>query len=131
MKTLDGEKFLQALIQEVDAHIESEHWELIRSEDVPGNAVIFDLVWAMRRKRNIKTRQVYKHKARLNIHGRPTNSGHPLRRNIQSSCPVVLCTIGTDSEHFEQMVYKAGRCRPRLSIGRHHSRQLYEIAKGG
>ena len=69
MKAPDREKFLQPLIQEVNAHIEGENWELIGSEDVPGNAVILDLVWEMRRKRDIKTRQVYKHKAKLNMHG--------------------------------------------------------------
>ena len=69
MKAPGREQFLQALIQEVNAHIDGDHWELIRSEDVPGDAVILNSVWAMHRKRDIKTRQVYKHKARLNMNG--------------------------------------------------------------
>ena len=30
---------------------------------------MLDSIWAMKRKRDIRTREVYKHKARLNIHG--------------------------------------------------------------
>jgi hypothetical protein len=30
---------------------------------------ILDSVWAMKRKRDLVTREVYKHKARLNVHG--------------------------------------------------------------
>jgi hypothetical protein len=30
---------------------------------------VLDSVWSMKRKRDIKTRKVYTHKARLNVHG--------------------------------------------------------------
>ena len=45
------------------------YWEVISLDDVPEGEKVFDSVWAMRRKRNILTNKVYKHKARLNIHG--------------------------------------------------------------
>lgn len=69
MKAPDSKQFTQALINEVNAHIEGEHWEMIPKKSVPEGEVILDSVWAMRRKRDIKTREVYKHKARLNMHG--------------------------------------------------------------
>ena len=46
---------------------------------------------------------------------RLTNSGHPLRQNIKSCCTVVLCAIGTGSEHFELMVNETGGFCPRLA----------------
>jgi Reverse transcriptase (RNA-dependent DNA polymerase) len=36
---------------------------------VPEGVKVLDLVWAMKRKRRIKTKEIYKWKARLNIHG--------------------------------------------------------------
>ena len=65
----DHDEFLQAIVKEVNAHIEGNHWQLVPKSSVPKGTKILDLVWAMKRKRDIKTREVYKHKARLNIHG--------------------------------------------------------------
>lgn len=69
MQAPDREQFVDAIIDEVNAHIEGNHWEMIRIEDIPEGTKLLDSVWAMRRKRDIKTREVYKHKARLNLHG--------------------------------------------------------------
>lgn len=69
MQAADSEAFLQAIVKEINDHIEGNHWGLIPSSSVPQGAKILDSVWAMKRKRDIKTQQVYKHKARLNIHG--------------------------------------------------------------
>ena len=69
MQAHDKDAFKQAVIEEVNAHIEGNHWELIDKNNVPDGTKVIDSVWAMRRKRDIKTREVYKHKARLNIHG--------------------------------------------------------------
>jgi hypothetical protein len=41
---------------------------MLKSE-VPEGTKILDSVWAMKRKRRIKTREVYKWKGRLNVHG--------------------------------------------------------------
>ena len=65
----DSEAFKQAIVKEINDHIEGNHWKLIPSTAVPKGERILDSVWAMKRKRDIKTQQVYKHKARLNIHG--------------------------------------------------------------
>jgi hypothetical protein len=36
---------------------------------VPKGVKVLPSVWSMKWKRDIKTQQVYKHKARLNVHG--------------------------------------------------------------
>ena len=69
IRAADSKEFLKAIVKEVNDHIEGNHWELIPTEEVPKGTRVLDSVWAMKRKRDIKTRQVYKHKARLNIHG--------------------------------------------------------------
>jgi hypothetical protein len=65
----DREEFIKAIIKEVNDHIKRKHWVLVRREDVPKGTKILDSVWAMKRKRDLVTREVYKHKARLNVHG--------------------------------------------------------------
>ena len=69
IKAPDKDEFLRAIIKEINDHTEGNHWALIPKEQVPKGEKILDSVWAMKRKRDIKTQQVYKHKARLNIHG--------------------------------------------------------------
>ena len=60
MAASDSDNFFEAIIKEVDAHCERDHWELILKENVPKNKHILDSVWAMKRKRDAKTRKVYK-----------------------------------------------------------------------
>lgn len=65
----DAPEFVKAIIKEVNDHIEKKHWKLIPREEVPSDAKVLPSVWSMKRKRDIQTQQVYKHKARLNLHG--------------------------------------------------------------
>ena len=69
MRQPDKDEFVKAIVQEVNAHIDRNHWELIPRSQVPKGNDILPAVWSMKRKRDIKTRQVYKWKARLNVHG--------------------------------------------------------------
>jgi hypothetical protein len=69
MKAPDRKQFTQAIIKEVNDHIENKNWELIPRDKVPKSTTILPSVWSMKCKRDIKTQQVYKHKARLNVHG--------------------------------------------------------------
>ena len=69
LKEPDKEDFLKAIVTEINNHIEGNHWEMVPIEEVPKGTKILDSVWAMKRKRDIRTQQVYKYKARLNIHG--------------------------------------------------------------
>ena len=45
------------------------NYKPIPLSEVPAGTRLLDMVWSMRRKRKIKTQEVYKWKARLNVHG--------------------------------------------------------------
>jgi hypothetical protein len=65
----DAAEFIDAIVSEVNGHIKSNHWRLIKHSEVPKDVEVIPSVWAMRRKRNLTTNEITKHKARLNIHG--------------------------------------------------------------
>jgi hypothetical protein len=65
----DKQIFIKAIVKEVNDHINSKHWILILRSQVPKGVEVLDSVWSMKRKRDIKTRKVYRHKAILNVHG--------------------------------------------------------------
>jgi hypothetical protein len=69
MKQHDAPQFIQAAIDEVATHQDNGHWEVVPISDVPENITVLDAVWSMRRKRRLLTNEIYKWKARLNIHG--------------------------------------------------------------
>ena len=70
MKAPDQAEFIKAMAQEVGSHTERGHWKLVpRSKVLHGHDVL-PTVWSMKRKRRIKSREVYKWKARLNVHRR-------------------------------------------------------------
>ena len=47
-----------------------DNYEPVPLNQVPKGTKLFDMVWSMRHKQRIKTQEVYKWKARLNMHGR-------------------------------------------------------------
>jgi hypothetical protein len=57
------------VVKEVTDHITSKHWALIIRSQVPKGVKVLDAAWSMKRKRDIQTRNVYKHKARINVYG--------------------------------------------------------------
>ena len=65
----DAHQFAKAIVKEVNGHVENNHWQLIKRKDVPEEAQVVPSVWSMRRKRNLTTNEITKHKARLNLHG--------------------------------------------------------------
>ena len=69
MQADDKEKFKDAMDKEFTDDCERQHWDIISITDVLKDEKVRDCVWAMRRKRNILTKQVYMWKARLNLHG--------------------------------------------------------------
>jgi hypothetical protein len=69
MKAPDKCQFQQAVDAKIKGHIEGKHWEEVSIEEVPLGTRILDAVWAMRRKRRLGTGEIYKWKARLNVHG--------------------------------------------------------------
>ena len=69
MKAHDRDKFIKAVGVELDGHKRMGNYEPIPIDKVPSGTKLLDMVWSMRRKRRIKTQEVYKWKARLNMHG--------------------------------------------------------------
>jgi hypothetical protein len=65
----DAQKLANAIVKEVNGHVEIKHWQLIKGEDVPEDAQVVPSVWSMQCKRNLTTNKIIKHKARLNLHG--------------------------------------------------------------
>jgi hypothetical protein len=61
--------------KEVDDHTAKKHWKIIRRDQVPEGIKVLPAVWAMKRKRRIATREIYKWKARLNIGGHMQQHG--------------------------------------------------------
>jgi len=69
LKAPDRKQFIKAMKDEIQQNEELGHWELVKKRDIPAGTKILQAVWAMKRKRRIDTREVYKWKARLNVHG--------------------------------------------------------------
>ena len=69
MKEPDHEQFKRSVLKEICDHGTNQHWEVIPKQNIPLHTKLLDMVWAMCRRRQIGTREVYKWKARLNIHG--------------------------------------------------------------
>ena len=69
LKAPDRAQFIEAMKKEVATHEERGHWKLVARDAVPTTEKVLDAVWSMKRKRRIRTQEVYKWKARLNVHG--------------------------------------------------------------
>ena len=69
MKAPDRDKFIEAVRNELDGHEKMGNYEPVPLNEVPAGTRLLDMVWSMRRKRKIKTQEVYKWKAQLNVHG--------------------------------------------------------------
>ena len=69
MRANDKRNFQNATKTEFDANSDRKHWDAIPLKDAPNDEKVLDSIWVMRRKKNSITNEVYKHKARLNIHG--------------------------------------------------------------
>ena len=69
MKASDRDKFLEAVEIELDGHERMGNYVPVPLSDLPRGTKLIDMVWSMRRKRRINTQEVYKWKARLNVHG--------------------------------------------------------------
>ena len=68
-KEPDWENFAAAMDKELNDQMGNGNWKIVPRSQVPKRAQIVPAVWALRRKRRIKTNDVYRWKARLNIDG--------------------------------------------------------------
>ena len=69
IKQPDRKQFVEAIVKEVNGHVENRNWELIKRSNVPVGKPIQQSVWPMRCKHNPTSGEIVKHKARLNLHG--------------------------------------------------------------
>ena len=75
MAAPDREKWLESMDSELRDHENRGHWKLMQRDEIPKGATLLPMVWAMRRKRKIKTNEVYKWKSRLNVGGHRQKQG--------------------------------------------------------
>ena len=69
MKAHDWDKFIEAVGIKLDSHERMGNYKPILIDKVPKGTKLINMVWSMQRKRWIKTQEVYKWKACLNVHG--------------------------------------------------------------
>lgn len=75
MKESDHEEFKKAMVKEVNDQMDNGNFTVVHRSEVPEGSTILPSVWQMKRKRDIKTREVKKYKARLNIDGSKMKHG--------------------------------------------------------
>ena len=75
MKEPDRAEFLKAMRKEIDDQMGNGNFTIVPRSSVPKDKSILPTVWQMKRKRDIRTRQVKKWKARLNIDGSRMKQG--------------------------------------------------------
>jgi hypothetical protein len=63
----DAKEIMQAVIKEVNGHVDCNNWTLKKRSKVPEDVQIIPSVWSM--KRDLTTKKIKSHKARLNLHG--------------------------------------------------------------
>jgi hypothetical protein len=63
LKQPDQEQFLKAMDEEIEAHHQGKHWKLVSRSEIPKGKPILPAVWAMKCKRHIDMREIYKWKA--------------------------------------------------------------------
>ncbi len=65
----DAKQFANAIVKEVNGHVNNKPWTLVKQKDVSKEAQVVPSVWAMRCKCDLATSKVIKHKAWWNLHG--------------------------------------------------------------
>ena len=69
MKQKDWSEFRIAMQKEIKDRMKDNNFSIIHKSKIPHKAMVLPAVWALRRKRCIKTDRIKKYKARLNIDG--------------------------------------------------------------
>ncbi len=82
----DAREFVEAVIKEINDHINNNRWKLISCTEVPEDTEVVPSVWAMQCKQDLMMEKVTKHKARLNLHGGKQQFG---RNYFDTYAPVI------------------------------------------
>jgi hypothetical protein len=64
----DAKEFVQAVVKEVNGHVDCKNWSLKKRSKVPEGVQIVPSVWSMQRKCDLTMNEIKSHKARLNLH---------------------------------------------------------------
>ncbi len=68
LKQPNAKECVQAVIKEVNGHVDFNNWMLQKQSKVPEDIQIVPSVWSLHCKYDLTTRKVKSHKARLNLH---------------------------------------------------------------
>ncbi len=68
LKQPNAKEFVQAVIKEVDGHVDSNNRTLRKRSEIHEDVRIVLSVWALQRKWDLTMNKVKSHKARLNLH---------------------------------------------------------------
>ena len=69
MKMQDRREFVKALVEEIQDNFRHRNFSIVHKYKVPQGATVLPSVWQLRRKRHIKTGEIKRYKARINVDG--------------------------------------------------------------
>jgi hypothetical protein len=110
MQEGDKAEFLKAMKKEWEDQMDNGNFTIIHRSEVPEGAKVLPAVWQMKRKRDIKTRQVKKYKARLNLDGSRMEAGKHYDENMTyspvaswNSIRLLLAMVALHGWHTKQI----------------------------
>jgi hypothetical protein len=59
----DAKEFVQAIVKEINGHVDYDNWTLKKRSEVPDDVQIVPSVWSMRHKHDLATNEIKSHKA--------------------------------------------------------------------
>ena len=136
MKEPDAEQFMNGMQQEMDRQFTDGNFSIIHRSQIPKGEKIFPGVWQMRRKRDIKTREIKKHKARLNFDGSRMEKGIHYDQTYApvaswASIRLILALVAANKWHTTQIDYVLAY--PQAPVEREVYMEIprgYELADG-
>ncbi len=90
MKKPNKDKFIAAMVEDMDAQLKGKNFSLILRSKVPKGVTILPTVWQMKHKCQIQTQEVYKWKACLNIDSSCQVKGVQLLGHLCTHCHMGL-----------------------------------------
>ena len=75
MKAINRKQFLDAIDKKINDQMNNNNFNVIHWSQIPEGATLLPTIWQMCRKRDIKTNEITKYKARLSVDGSKTRKG--------------------------------------------------------
>jgi hypothetical protein len=106
----DKGEFIKAMNKEVKDQMNNGNFSIVKASTVPKGTTVFPAVWQMRRKRDIKTREIKKYKARLNVDGSKMQQGIHYEQSYApvaswKSIRLLLTMVAQHGWHSKQLDY--------------------------